>query len=140
MISATDSFIQYLNSQLAGNPPVAWIRPTATDPTSGELKMDTLNVSVLAFTERGSGESALVSLDIIGSDQRQVFGWARRVRDLLIEQQYTPELDYESNPASPAALGRLVSWDGREVDFQVVRVSSRMVHLNATFQLFHVRQ
>jgi hypothetical protein len=139
MLSATDSFIQYLSTGLASNPPVAWVRQTADDPTSNELKLDTLNVAVLGFQQSGSLELPLVSLDIIGSDQRQVYDWARRVRNLLLEQQYAPELDYEANPAAPVATGRMVFWDRDDVDFKVVRNGSRTVHLNATFQLSHAR-
>ena len=140
MISALDSFIQYLSTKLASNPSVKWVRVTSVDPTSGELQMDSLNVSVLGFREEGSSELPLVSLDILGSDERQVHGWAKRVRDVLLEQQYTPELDYETNPAAPVATGRVVSWDGRAVVFTTVRTASRTIHINATFPLLHVRQ
>jgi hypothetical protein len=140
MISATDSFIQYLASNLAGAPPVAWIRQTATDPTSNDMKIDTLNVTVLGFQEEGSMERPLVSLDIIATDQRQAFVWAKAIRDLLNSQQYTPELDYAANPAAPVATGRSVFWDRDDINFHVVRNAPRTVHLNATFQLSHARQ
>lgn len=140
MISATDSFVKYLANSFGDNPPVHWLRKTAEDPSAHLFQLNTLNVSILTFTEDGSEEEALISLDILADDERQAWGWAKIVRDKLIEQQYTPELDYEANPASPVSLGRLVSWDGREVSFQNVRTDKRTVHLNATFVICHVRQ
>lgn len=140
MISATDSFIQYLSAGLAGNPPVSWVHFTPDDATSADLKMDSLNISVLGFFEKGSTELPLISLDIITADERQGYIWVKATRDLLLERQYTPELDYQANPSSPVATGRCVYWDGRDIDFKVVRSSTRTIHLNATFQLYHVRQ
>jgi hypothetical protein len=140
VISATDSFISYLSANLSSNPPVAYIRATADNPNSNDLRVDTLNVSVFGFQEDGSQEMALVSLDIIASDERTVMDWAKRVRDVLIQEQHTPELDYEANPAAPITTGRHVSWDGRAVNFQVIRRSLRIVHVNATFNISHVRQ
>jgi hypothetical protein len=140
MISATDSFVQYLSTQLAGNPPVHWVRRSASNTTAHLLQHNFLNVSVLTFNEEGTKEEVLISLDIIGDDERQVLDWAKLVRDKLIEQQYTPELDYEANPVSPVSLGRLVAWDGREVAFDLVKSDEHNVHLNATFTLCHVRQ
>lgn len=141
MISASDSFIQYLNVALGGDPPVAWIRATSLDPTSSDMQMDALNVSILTFSEKGTPEDVLVSLDLIGSDERMVLGWTKTLRTLLMEQQYTPELDYEANGgASPVATGYMVSWHARDIDFQIVRSQARYVHVNATFPITHVRE
>lgn len=140
MISLTDSFIQYLSANLSA-PPVAYVRATENDPTSSDLQMNTLNVSILSFQEDGSSETALISLDIVGSDERTVFDWAKAVRDLLLSVQYTPELDFEASPGSPASTGRMVSWDARSISFHLVRKTvDRNVHLNATFPISHVRQ
>jgi hypothetical protein len=140
MISATDSFVQYLSVGLANNPAVKWVRRSANDPTSHLLKHNTLNFSALQYMQIGSKEEILVSLDLIGDDERQVVDWAKLVRDKLIEQQYTSELDYEANPASPVTLGRFVEWDGRAITFDIVTSDANSVHLNATFSICHVRQ
>lgn len=140
MISATDSFIAYLNTNLGGTPPVKFVRVTTDTPASNDLDMNTLNVSVLDFAESGSVENPMVSLDLIGSDERQVLDWAKRVRDVLIQEQHAPELDYEANPAAPVATGRHVFWDGLAVRFQIIRRSLSTVHVNATFNISHVRQ
>jgi hypothetical protein len=139
MISATDSFLQYLSTQLAGSPPVHWLRRDASDPTAHLLQHGYLNVSALSYHEDGTPEEILVSLDIIASSERQAWQWAKIVRDKLIEKQYTPELDYEADPESPVPLGRNVSWNGREVDFDLIRSDMHNVHLNATFNICHVR-
>jgi hypothetical protein len=140
MISATDSFAQYLSTELTATLPVNWVRRTAGDPTAHLLKQNALNFSVLTFMQVGSEERILVSLDILGEDERQVLDWAKVVRDKLIEQQYTSELDYEASPASPVPIGRLVAWDGRDISFDIVRSDEHEVHLNATFSICHVRQ
>lgn len=140
MISATDSFVKYLETELAGNPSVAWVRKTATNDTAHLFQHNKLNISVLMFSERGTEETALVSLDLICAEERQAWVWAKLIRDKLIEQQYTPELDYSTNPISPTSLGRYVSWDGRDIHFELVNTDEHNVHLNATFQLCHVRQ
>lgn len=140
MISASDSFISYLSAQLAGTPPVFWVRPTAEDNTSHEMKLNALNVSVLMFTEAGTSERVLVSLDLIGNNERQVINWAKLVRDVLIQQQYAQEADHEANPGSPVSLNRFVFWDGRDIQFDLVSTAAHYVHLNATFEISHTRQ
>lgn len=139
MISATDSFIQYLSTELNGIVPVAWNHATPTDASSSEMQMNTLNVSALSFRGVGTYEDILVSLDLIGEDERLTYDWAKSIRTTLISVQYTPELDYEANPVSPVPSGHMVSWYGREIDFQVVQSALRYIHLNATFLISHVR-
>jgi hypothetical protein len=139
MISASDSFISYLNSELAGSPPVNWVHKSAGDTTSHLMQMNKLNVSVIQYTEQGSEERLLTSLDLIGDDERTVMGWAKTVRDILIEEQFARESDFEANPASPMPVGRSVFWDGRDVNFVMVRSDGHSVHLNATFNVRHVR-
>lgn len=140
MLSATDSFIEYLNTGLAGTPPIAWLRASTDDAASAQLQMDTLNVSVLGYYQHGRLEMPLVSLDLIGSDERTVMRWTKTLRDLLIEQQYIPEIDYETDPLNPTPVGHSVYWDAADIDFRIVQSGSRYVHMNATFELFHVRQ
>lgn len=135
MVSATDSFIKYLSTELAGNPGVAWVR-TSEDPASADLKLEALNISILGFREEYTLERPLVSLDIVSADERQAMLWAKRTRDKLIERQYTPELDYENNAA---ATGRMVAWDAADIHFQKVRQTPHVVHFNATLELYHAR-
>lgn len=139
MQSAVDSFIQYMSTELAQNPAVSYVRASAAEPTSADLRMDALNISALGFYEIGSSEYALVSLDLLGSEEREVMAWTKRVRDLLLERQYTPELDYELDPEAPPSTGRFVSWSAGDIKFGVVAKSARVLHVNATFQILHVR-
>lgn len=139
MISATDSFISYLSTELANNPPVKWVRRSADREDSHLLQENALNVSVLDVTQNGSEEELLVSLDILGVDERTVFNWMKRVSDVLEQTQYTPELDYATTPETPVAMGRNISWDRDETGFSVVGRSERLVHANATFPICHVR-
>jgi hypothetical protein len=140
MISATDTFLQYLSTGLGGNPAVHWVRKDATDTTAHLLKHGCLNMSILRFSNEGSMEEALVSLDILSSGEREAWQWAKTVRNKLIEQQYTSELDFEAAPDSPVPLGQLVSWQGREIDFDIIVSDANYVHLNATFNICHARQ
>lgn len=139
MISATDSFIKYLSTELAGTPPVHWVRVTSSDAASGELQMDALNVTILAADESGSIEEILVSLDLVGSDERTVMTWAKLVREVLLARQYTPEFVYEPDPSSPTATGRLVEWRGNDCGFRVASASQRYFHMNATLPIRHSR-
>jgi hypothetical protein len=139
MISALDSFLSYLNTELAGNPPVNWQRADPNDADANVLKENHLNVSILAVEQEGSSEEILISLDLVGYSEREVFGWAKRVRDVLLQQQFTPEFDHEVNPSSPVALQRSVSWKRDEVRFTVVESAHRFVQLNATFPICHTR-
>lgn len=140
MLSATDSFIQYLSTGLAGSVPVAWNRATSTDPATSEFQMGALNVSILGYYQSGRLEMPLVSLDLIGSDERTVLRQAKLVRDLLLDQQYIPEIDYDTVPATPSAVGHCVYWNAAEIDFKIISSSARSIHLNATFEILHVRQ
>lgn len=139
MIAATDSFIQYLHDGLAGNPPVAWLHTSSDDPNTSVFQVNALNVSVLSVLQDASLEQPLISLDLIGSDERTVMGWARRVRNLLFEQQYTPEYDYAANPSAPVSTGWNVFWKPQYIQFAVVQTSTQLVHVNATFPITHVR-
>lgn len=138
MLSATDSFIQYLS---AGLDPLAvyFVRATSSDSLSSVLKMDALNIYILNAQESGSAERLMVSLDLLGTDVRAVLANAKLVRDKLIEQQYTEERDYDADPVNGVDLGRCVYWNGRTINFQMVRNEAHYVHLNATFSLSHVR-
>ena len=141
MLTATDSFIEYLSDNLSGDVQVYWWRQSAEDEHAGLLKQNALNVTFLGFYEDGSLEHILTSLDLLASDERQAMTWLKLVRDLLIEEQVIPELDHEffEFPVDPQ---RAVSWDGREVNFLNVRTprGTRYVHYNATFPLTHPRQ
>lgn len=141
MLLATDSFIQYLSDELASVVPVHWRRMTPSDENSDALRMDTLNVQFLGFFQDGNSEHCLVSLDLLGSDERTVLGQLKAVRDVLIQEQIVEELDY-SNPGSPIPTGLAVHWDGRDIRFLNVRTpkGQRYVHYNATFPLSHVRE
>jgi hypothetical protein len=140
MLSATDSFIQYLSDELNGTVPVHWRRQTVVDESAGLLKLNHLNVQGLGFFEDDSLEYCLVSLDLLGDDERTVAAQLKAIRDVLILEQIIPELDY-TIPASPISTGRSVSWEGRAIRFLSVRTpkGQRYVHYNATFPLTHSR-
>ena len=139
MISAFDSFISYLNTELAGTPPVNWVRVDDANTEPDVLKENALNLSILGFEEEGSCEEILVSLDLIAYNERTAFQWAKKVRDVLLQQQFCPERDYETAPDTPTSLGRNVSWRGDDVMFSVIQTAHRFVHLNATFHISHTR-
>lgn len=141
MLTATDSFIDFLSDELSGAPPVYWWRQTAVDEHAGFLKQDALNVQLLGFFEDGSAETCLVSLDLLASDERQAMAWLKTIRNLLIDCQVIPEMDY-TDPDSPVTTGRSVSWYGRQIEFINVRTPRgvRYVHYNATFPLLYVRE
>lgn len=140
MLTATDSFVEYLAANVT-SVPIHWRRQTAIDENATLPRMDALNVQFLGFFEEGSSEFCLVSLDLLGVEERTVLAQLKEVRDVLLAAQITPELDY-TNPSLPAATGRAVSWEGREIRFLNVRVpkGARYVHYNATFPLLHVRE
>jgi hypothetical protein len=141
MLSATDSFIQYLSDELAGTVSVHWQRQTAIDESAGLPKLNHLNVQSLGFFEDDSLEYCLISLDLLGDDERTVGTQLKAIRDVLIQEQVIPELDY-TLPASPIPTGRSVSWEGRAIRFLSVRTpkGQRYVHYNATFPLTHSRE
>lgn len=140
MISALDSFIVYINTQLGGTPAVHWVRQDPTDDQAYLLKENALNISLLAVDQAGSVEELLVSLDLVGSDERTVLGWLKRIRDVMLQEQIVLEKDYEANPASPQSLQRLVSWSRDDVQFVTIHKDARFIHLNSTITLSHVRQ
>ena len=140
MLTATDSFIEYLASNLNDDPTVYWWRQSAGDEHAGLLKQNSLNVTFLGFFQDGSAEYILTSLDLLAADERQAMRWLELVRDLLIAEQVIPELDYAAS-ALPVVPQRAVSWDGDEIQFLSIRTprGTRYVHYNATFPLLHTR-
>lgn len=140
MLNATDSFIQYLSTGLAGAPPVTWVRASTDDAATSELQMEALNVSILGYYEVGQLELPLISLDLLGTDERSVLRWTKSIRDLLNERQFIPEIDYDTNPLVPAPTGKCVYWDASLIDFKIIQSGERYVHINATFDLRHARQ
>jgi hypothetical protein len=131
MLSLTDTFIQFLATELANEPPVHWVRYVADDNTSGVLQINALNVGVLQDSLDGHSREALVSLDILGTDERQVRGWVQKVLEVLLNG-YTPELNYAAIP--PGATGLQVMWDGRDIAFKAV-IGGPYLHVNATFPI-----
>jgi hypothetical protein len=139
MLSLVDTFIEYLATELEDAPPVHWVR-VSDDENSNRPQMNYLNITVLGFTMRGQIEEALVSLDLIGSDERTVLALAKTVRDKLLERQYTPEWIFDLDPSSPTATGKCVEWEQDKVNFSVIVTDTHYVHLNATFPICHARQ
>lgn len=141
MLTASDSFIQFLDTNLAGDPAVHWRRHSAVDEQAVILKQDALNVSLLGFYEEDSLEMCLVSLDLLATDERVALRWLKLVRDLLVGGQIITERDH-TNPAVPVPTGRKVSWTGRRINFLNIRTprGSRYVHYNATFPLLYARE
>lgn len=138
MINATDTFIKYLQSGLAGAPTLHWVHADADDPSSNVLQMESLNVTVLSVKRDRSIEKALISLDLLGSNERQVMGWLESVLSLLSESQVIPEQRYDVDPASPTrVVGKAVSWDGLNINFKVIPSDTHYLHLNATFPISH---
>lgn len=141
MLTATDSFIEYLSSGLSNDPKVYWWRQSAYEEHSGLLQHNAVNVQYLGFFEEGSVEYCLTSLDLLADDERQALTWLKKVRDLLVELQTIPEMDY-SNPSSPVETGRSVAWDGQFLRFHNVRTprGALYVHYNATFPIYYTRE
>lgn len=140
MLTATDSFIQYLASELTPFE-VFWWRRGDIEGHAGFLKQDALNVQVLGFWEDGSVEMCLVSLDLLAKTERTALTNLKKVRDALIQAQYVPERDF-TDPAAPVFTGRNISWDARKVKFISVRTpaGARYAHYNATFPLIYTRE
>lgn len=141
MLSVTDSLIKYLSIQLYSDPPVHWRRQDPNDENADMFRHGYLNVKSLGFFEEGSIEYCLISLDLLGNDERVVLAQVKTVRDLLLSEQIISELDY-TNPAAPVDTGRSVSWAGRQIRFINVRVpkGQRYVQYNATFPVSHTRE
>ena len=141
MLNATDSFVQYLKRELDGTITVKWRRQTPLDEYADVLEQDALNVKYLGFYEDGSVEYCLASLDILGSDERTVMTKVKAVRDVLMQTQFTAEMDW-SIPTSPVLTGRTISWPANKIRFINVRVpqGARFVHYNCSFPLIYTRE
>lgn len=150
MLSATDSFIEYLNTGLGGDPPVNWVRGTAMEESASVFASNALNLMVLGTRQDGSMEEITVSLDLMGTEIRQTNRWVGKIVALLLRAQLTPEFDYEPDPESPTPTGRFISWDGDDVDFALIAArpwrkneptgfEGTFVHYNATFPIRHTR-
>lgn len=138
MLSATDSFIKYLQTSLNGAPLVHWVHADENDPESNVLQQNALNVTVLSVARDGSLGRALISLDLLGSNERQVMVWLENVLLLLSETQVIAEQIYDVNPSVPTPVaGKAVSWDGLKVKFNVIPSDTHYLHLNATFPISH---
>jgi hypothetical protein len=140
MLNASDSFIQYLATELSPLP-VYWWRAGDIEGHAGFLKQDALNVKLMGFWEDGSIEMCLVSLDLLGSNERELLANLKTLRDALLSAQYVAERDF-TNVASPVETGRNISWEARKVRFISVRTPSgaRYAHYNATFPLVYTRE
>ena len=139
MLSASDSFIEYLADNLSPFE-VFWWRPGDIEAHAGVVKQNAVNVKILGFWGDGNTEMCLISLDVLGPDERTALEHVKDLRDLLIALQTIPERDF-SDPDNPAFTGRSISWDGRRVRFISVRTPSgaRYSHYNATFPLTYTR-
>jgi hypothetical protein len=133
-MTLSDSFITFLNAQLQGDPPVKWLRATKTDASSAVLQHDACNVKVLGYYDQGPLEEGLLSVDVLGSDERQAMEWCRRIKDIM-SAETTPEYDF-SGPA-PQHTGRNIHWDCEDLNWQLVRSANSYVHYNMTFMVRH---
>ena len=140
MLTASDSFLEYLAFELP-DIPVYWWRQSAYDEHAGLLKQNALNFQILGFFESGSAEYCLASLDLLGTDERTVLTQLQTVRDLLIATQFTPEYDY-TNPDNPAPTGRMISWEVKKVRFLNIRTpnGARYMHYNCPLPLLYTRE
>lgn len=138
MLSMADTFVKYLQANCGSIATVNWVRARPSDANAHILKDDALNVSFLTFPKKNHDESALVSLDVLGSDERTTVGQAERIRDVLCAAQYTPEMTYTPDPSNPVPTGRNIEWSGN-IEFQVLASAHNYVHLNATFTIRRVR-
>ena len=140
MLNASDSFIEYLATELSPLP-VFWWRKGDIENHAGFLKQDALNVSILGFWEDGSAEMCLISLDLLNSNDRDLLTDLKTLRDALLAVQFVPERDF-SDENNPVYTGRNISWDARKVRFLSVRTpaGARYAHYNATFPLVYTRE
>lgn len=141
MLSATDSFIEYLSAELAdASVSVYWWRQGNGEEHSGFLKQDALNVKILGFWEDGSEETCLISLDLLNKDERTALAHLKQVRDVLLAVQFVPERDFTTGVGQ--YTGRNITWDARKVRFLSVRTpaGARYAHYNATFPLVYTRE
>jgi hypothetical protein len=140
MKALLDSFVMYLSTELAGVLPVAYLQALPGTPDAERFVLNALNVRVLAPSATiGHLEEALLSLDVVGQDERQVLGWVTTVQDLLRSCLYTPEYQYEPDPSTPVATGVNVFWDMGDVDFEVAGSSPSLVQMTCTLPIRHVR-
>jgi hypothetical protein len=140
MKAMLDSFVTYLSTELAGVLPVAYLQASSEMPESERPNLNTLNVRVLAPSATiGHLEEALLSLDIVGQNERQVLGWVATVQDILRSRLYTPEYQYEPDSSNPVATGVNVFWDMGDVDFEVAGSSPSLVQMTCTLPIRHVR-
>ena len=135
-----DSFVTYLSTELSGVLPVSYLQALPGTPDSERLVLNRLNVRVLAPSRTmGHLEEALLSLDIVGQDERQVLGWVASVQNLLRSRLYAPEFQYEPDPSTPVATGVNVFWEMGDVDFEVAGSSPSLVQMTCTLPIRHVR-
>ena len=140
MKALLDSFVMYLSTELTGVLPVSYLQSLPGAPDAERLVLNRLNVRVLAPSATiGHLEEALLSLDIVGQDERQVLGWVASVQNLLRSRLYTPEFQYEPDSANPVATGVNVYWSMGDVDFEVVGSSPSMVQMTCTLPIRHAR-
>lgn len=138
MLHAVDSFVEYLASELEDVISVRLVRVSANDPQSARLQHGYLNVSVLGFDTMVNDATALVSVDLLASDERQALTILASVTRVLTQSFYTPALDYSQE--TPTATGYLVSWIKSDVKFEVVKADDSAFHMSATMQLRYVPQ
>jgi hypothetical protein len=140
MLSASDSFIEYLANELSPLQ-VYWWRKGDIESHAGFLKQDALNVSLLGFWEDDTMEMCLISLDLLASDERTALTNLQLLRDALLAVQFVQERDF-SDPAAPRYTRRNITWDARKVRFISVRTpaGARYAHYNATFPLVYTRE
>lgn len=136
MLTATDTFIKFLSFELAGNPPVHWVRATASDETAAVLHMKALNISVMGWRADVGLREVDISLDILGDDERAVIQWVERVQ-MVLEIGFTQEMNYTASPRT--ATGSCVEWDPQFLSFDVMRSDHAFVHYNALLTLRHVK-
>lgn len=135
MTAAIDSFVKYLETELRSVIRVAYLQVTPEFPDAGRTVMDALNVRFLTMVTDAGTDKALVSLDLVGSSQRTVMGWADAARRVLRQTQYTPERVYDPDPVNPVDTGLMVFWDAKDADFELVGASDGYVQMTCTLTL-----
>lgn len=132
MQNAIDTLVTYLAAELAGQLGVAYIRLDAANPRAGELQAGKLNVQVLDGGRDWHVGSALVSLDLIGTNERTTWAWAKAVEDVLLSSTSIPEYDYTG---SPTLTGSAVFWNFNDVAFRVIGKNNQFVQLTCTLPI-----
>lgn len=136
MNTATDSLVKYLSHTLQPLS-VHWVRVSDVNEQAAVMKFNAVNVTVLSVTHESNFEHVLLSVDIVGSDERTVAAWSRDVKRAL-DVEMIPEMDFASTPGRAMSLGRQVFWSRNDVSFDVVRSGAKTFHLNSTFPITHV--